>query len=181
MLRVLRQSWLKKLFSSATNRRQPTQSRAPRTGKLLLELLEDRCVPSAYTVSNTNYSGAGSLGAAITAAVNANDSAAVIGFDLVPNSTIGVSSTDVNPAAAQYGPTAFFINGVANTNITLDGTGAPGLIISGGGQGIRPFAVAAGNALTLENLTLAGGRALGANGSGSSAGGPGMGGAVYND
>src|SRR5262249_53868591 len=139
-----------------------------------------------YTVTNTNYSGAGSLGAAITAAVTANASAADIVFSLPANSTIQLNSGDVDPAAARYGATAFFIDGGSGTNITIDGSGAPGLVIDGG-NAVRPFVVAGGNALTLENLTLAHGNATGGHGvvgtdfGGGGGGGAGLGGGVYDD
>ena len=48
---------------------RPERTPPRRAGRLLLERLEDRLTPSSYTVSNTNYSGSGSLGAAITTAV----------------------------------------------------------------------------------------------------------------
>ncbi len=125
-------SRLKKLFHSSPGRRQPILSRAPRTRKPFLELLEDRCLLSNYTVTDTSYSDSNSLGAAIAAAVDANDSDAVITFRLPANSTptIQLGSLDVNPAAALYGPTAFFIGGGSGTTkITIDGSGAPGLVV----------------------------------------------------
>src|SRR5262249_8656461 len=148
---------------------------------------EDRCLLSTYTVSNTDYSGAGSLGAAITAAVTAHDPGADIVFSLPANSTIQLNSSNVNPAAAQsYGATAFFINGSSRTHIAIDGSGAPGLVIDGG-NAVRLFVVAGGNALTLENLTLAHGNATGGHGAdgtdfgGGGGGGAGLGGGVYDD
>src|SRR5271166_5432191 len=169
-------SRLKKLFHSSPGRREPILSRASRTRKPFLELLEDRWVPSAYTVSNTLYSGTGSLDAAIASAITSNDTAAMITFSVPANSTIQLDSSDVNTAAAKYGPTAFFIGGGSGTtNITIDGSGAPGLVIDGGsgsGSAVRLFTVASGDSLTLENLTLAHGKATGGAGAvGSGAGG----------
>ncbi len=135
---------LRTLFRSSPARRRPIPTRASRTRKHLLELLEDRCLLSTYSVTNTEYSGTGSLGAAITAAVAVHDSAAVITFSGVPaNSTIQLNSGDVSSAAAEFGPTAFFITG-SGTKITIEGSGAPGLVINGG-NAVRPFVVAGGD------------------------------------
>ena len=135
---------------------------------------------AAYSVTNTDYSGTGSLGAEIAAAVAANDSAAVITFSgVAADSTIQLSSSDVNSAAAADGPTAFFIDGNSGTNITINGSwAAPGLVIDGG-SAVRLFAVASGNALTLENLTLEHGNATGAAGAAGAVSGTGAGGGVY--
>ncbi len=173
---------LRTLFRSSPARRRPTPTRASRTRKHLLELLEDRCMLSTYSVTNTEYSGTGSLGAAITAAVAVHDPAAVITFSGVPaNATIQLNSGDVNSAAAEFGPTAFFITG-SGTKITIEGSGAPGLVINGG-NAVRPFVVAGGDSLTLENLTLADGSAKGGAGDstfgGGGGGGAGLGGAVF--
>ncbi len=180
-------SRLKKLFHSSPGRRQPILSRAPRTRKPFLELLEDRCLLSNYTVTDTSYSDSNSLGAAIAAAVDANDSDAVITFRLPANSTptIQLGSLDVNPAAALYGPTAFFIGGGSGTTkITIDGSGAPGLVIDGD-NAVRLFTVASGDSLTLDNLTLAHGNATGGGGGGggggAGGGAAGLGGAVLVD
>jgi hypothetical protein len=184
--RIALPTLLKKLFPSSSGRRRPIQNRKPHTCKLVLELLEDRCLPSTYSVTNTNYSGTGSLDLAIATAVAAHDSAAVITFSGLPaNATIQLNASTVNAAATpSYGPTAFFINGGSGTKITIDGSGAPGLVINGG-NAVSPFVVASGNALTLEYLTLAHGHATGGNGANGSnlggGGGAGLGGGVYDD
>ena len=72
-----------------------------------------------------------------------------------------------------------------DTNITIDGSGAPGLVINGGNV-LRPFAVASTATLTLENLTVEDGQATGGTGGlsrygGGGGGGAGLGGAVYVD
>jgi cysteine-rich repeat protein len=88
---------------------------------------------------------------------------------------------------ASYGPSAFRVT----TEITIAGpTGDDGISIAKAGTGaLRMFLVTAEGALTLQNLTLAGGRATGGaggqNDSNAGAGGPGgggagLGGAVYN-
>ncbi len=133
----------------------------------------------SYVVTNTSYSSIGSLGAAIGGAVIANDPSATITFSLPNNSTIQLDSSDFNSAAAEYGPTAYFINGKSGTSITIDGSGAPGLVIDGGNV-VRLFTVADGDSLSLENLTLQHGYAFGGAGSGAG-GGAGLGGAVFDD
>ncbi len=92
----------------------------------------------------------------------------------------------IDPSAANvYGDTAFVVTG----DITVDGAGASGLVISGNNM-LRPFAATSTASLTLEDLTVEEGKAQGfAGGAGSQSnvgggaggGGAGMGGAVYDD
>src|SRR5580704_13506087 len=92
-------------------------------------------VPAALAqivVSNTASSGAGSLAAAITAA-NASPGSTIT-FSLPANSTL----TLTGPLPA------------INANVTIDGSGAAGLTISGGNSS-RVFFVLGGNA-TIENI-----------------------------
>ena len=174
-------NWIKKLgenlcgTNSRRTRRLRTTSSRPR-----LEVLEDRVVPSTYAVTNTNYAGVGSLGAAITAAEAANDAQAVIVFNgIAANSTIQLTATDVS-SNANFGPTAFVVSGT-DVNITIYGGSAPGLTIDGG-NAVRLFAVSAGDSLTVSNLTLADGLAqggAGGNGNSGGGGGAGLGGAAF--
>src|SRR5581483_8866598 len=72
-------SFLKSLKSSpsvATIRRSPQRPRTPRLG---VEALDDRCLPSTFTVTNLLDSGTGSLRAAVAAA-NASPGADAIDF-----------------------------------------------------------------------------------------------------
>ena len=95
-----------------------------------------------------------------------------------------ITLTDVDPSVANvYGETAL----VADTDgsILIDGSAAPGLVISGG-NALRPFAVTNTAVLELTNLTLADGEAQGFAGAssergGGGGGGAGLGGAVFND
>ncbi len=146
----------------------------------LLHLLEDRRLLTSYVVSNTNYSGQYSLGAAITAADAAGGSSQIT-FNLPSNSTIALTGSDVS-SVVTFGPTGFVISG-ASTNITIDGSNAPGLTISGG-NAVRLFAVGSGETLVLENLTITDGKAQGGAGGstgtgGGGGGGAGLGGGVY--
>src|SRR5438105_4239592 len=81
-------SWFRRVLNgpSSTHRRP-----ARRYSRLAVEVLEDRRVPSLYTVSNTSDSGAGSLRQAILDA-NSNPGADTIAF------TIG--SATITPATA---------------------------------------------------------------------------------
>ena len=158
-------------------------SRTSRDFRFGLESLEDRLVLSSYTVTNTNYSGADSLGAAIAAAISSDDAHAQIDFVLPKDSTISLTASNKD-ASSTYGPTAYVISG-SGVNITIDGSGAPGLTIDGSGA-IRLFAVTGTAALTLDDLTVSGGLAQGFAGGvstngGEGGGGAGLGGAVYDD
>src|SRR5262249_49688396 len=118
-----------------------------RRGSLRLERLEDRWAPASFTVLNTSDSGPGSLRQAIADAA-ANAEADTITFDpSLAKQTIALTSNDANGA---FGPTGLVID---NDTITIDGSAAPGLDISGSGQR-RLFAVTPTAALTLENITL---------------------------
>jgi hypothetical protein len=163
--------------------RKADHSRTGCASRLGLERLEDRLVLSNYTVTNVNYSGTGSLGAAITAAINSDDSQAQIDFSVPNNSTIALTAADADPSTT-VGPTAYVISG-SGVAITIDGSGAPGLTIDGSGA-IRVFAVTATASLTLEGLTVSGGLAQGfdgggGGGGGAGGGGAGLGGAVYDE
>ena len=109
-----------------------------------------------------------------------NDTNAQITFNLPGSnqSTIALSSGNANAAATQFvgfGPTAFYINGNTGTSITINGAGS-GVTISGSDL-VRLFAVAPGDSLTLETLTLESGLAQGGPGGSSELGGGGGGGA----
>ncbi len=152
---------------------------------LELEALEGRLVLSTYTVTSPNDSGTGTLRQAILDA-EMDETADTIDFAAsLAGDTITLTSNDTTTA---YGPTALVIS---NGNITIDGSGAPLLQISGD-NARRIFAVSSSSTLTLENITLTGGLAQGGAGgsggvSGSSGagggggGGAGLGGAIFNE
>jgi hypothetical protein len=60
------QSWIRNVFARPVTR--PIRKPPHRGTRLVLEALEDRTVPSTFTVTNTNDSGAGSLRDAIAQA-----------------------------------------------------------------------------------------------------------------
>ena len=152
---------------------------------LELEVLEGRLVLSTYTVTSPNDSGTGTLRQAILDA-EMDETADTIDFAAsLAGDTITLTSNDTTTA---YGPTALVIS---TGNITIDGSGAPLLQISGD-NARRIFAVSSSSTLTLENITLTGGLAQGGAGgsggvSGSSGagggggGGAGLGGAIFNE
>ena len=171
----IQQSWPKRLFRMRDGLGRINRSRTGRDSRFGLEPLEERLVLSNYIVTNVNYSGTGSLGAAIAAAVTSDDSHAQIDFGLPANSTISVIGSDQD-ASSTYGPTAYVVSG-SGVNITIDGSGAPGLTINGSGA-IRVFAVTSTASLTLDDLTVSGGLAQGFAGGVSNNGGEGGGGGV---
>ncbi len=138
-----------------------------------------------YLVTTTAYSGSGSLSAAIASAVGIHDPMALITFSSnLAGRTIQLNSGDSN-VDNLYGPTAYVVNGGNGTHIVINAANAPGLVIDGG-NAVRLFAVATGNSLTLEDLTLRHGLAAGGQGGtavkgGGAAGGAGLGGAVLDD
>jgi Bacterial Ig-like domain (group 3)/IPT/TIG domain len=173
----------KRLFRMRDGLGKTNRSRTRHDCRFRLDTLEDRIVLSSYTVTNVNYSGTGSLGAAIAAAISSDDSNAQIDFSVPDNSTISLTGSDTD-ASSTYGPTAYVISG-SGVNITIDGSGSPGLTIDGSGA-IRVFGVTSTASLTLDDLTVSGGVAQGFAGGvsdngGEGGGGAGLGGAVYDD
>ncbi|HEY2909441.1 MAG TPA: hypothetical protein VGI99_04305, partial [Gemmataceae bacterium] len=156
---------------------------------LTLEFLEDRTTPSTITVTTLNDvvdgdvssvanlqatpgpDGVISLREAIDAA-ETDATADTINFD--PSLAGGtINLTNANNGA--FGPTSFEIA----TPITIDGSGQV-LSIDGEIGQFRFFAVAATGNLTLENLELTGGQAIGGGGFQGGGGAAGLGGAIFN-
>ncbi|MDR3622883.1 MAG: hypothetical protein P4L85_26250, partial [Paludisphaera borealis] len=141
-----------------------------RRRRLNIDLLEDRLAPAVFPVISALDAGPGTLRQAILDA-SGNAEADTIVFDpSLAGQTITLTSNSANSA---FGPTALTI---VNDDITIDGAAAPKLTISGN-DAHRIFAVGSGASLTLQNITLTGGRAQGGDG-GSGAPGPGGGGAA---
>lgn len=152
-----------RLFATRTGR--GSSRRQPRR-RLYLEPLEARVVPSTFTVVNTNDSGAGSLRQAVAdARLDTPGIVDTITFDSsLSGQTIHLTSDDTYTG---FGPTGLVID---NDLVTIDGSAAPGLVISGD-NARRVFGVAATGILTLQGVTVSNGFTNGATGTG--------GGAVY--
>src|SRR5262245_44011672 len=149
-----------------------------------LTQLESRTVPTVFTVTNTNDSGAGSLRQAVLDANSAAypDADSIV-FDagLVSGGDASISLTTFDPGldSAGAGPSAFVIT----SPITITGpSGENGITIqrSASAANFRLFHVRTGAALILEFLTLSGGKAQGFPGGGAAGASAGMGGAIFN-
>ncbi|MCQ4159243.1 hypothetical protein NON00_04815, partial [Roseomonas sp. GC11] len=123
-----------------------------------------QALATTYTVTQAADSGntatSGTLSWAISQA-NAN-----------PGSTITFSSSLANTTLVISAPLP-----IISSSVTIDGSGASGLTISGNNQN-RVFFVDGGT-VTVENLTIANGRATGGNGASGGGGGLGAGGAIF--
>src|SRR5262245_19327539 len=128
-------------FTMARPRRR-VSCRKPPACQLTVEPLEDRTVPSTFTVQNLNDSGPGSLRAAITSA-NAHPNADLIKFANGLAGTIHLAS--------QLSITE---------DLTINGPGASNVTVSGGDT-IRVFSISGGTTdVTLARLTIAHGQAV---------------------
>jgi len=167
-----------KLFFAPKTTKSAFKNRTHR--KLQLLSLEQRIVPATFTVSITGDSGAGSLRQAIidaNAAAGADTIVFAAGLTASAPATINLSTSGNSTA----GPSAFGIT----SEITITGpTGANGITLNNTFVNQRLFYVSAAGKLTLDSLTLSGGKAQGGNGGapGVAAGGgaAGLGGAIFN-
>jgi hypothetical protein len=184
--------WLRSLLESlksrppvATLRCSPRRPRTPRLG---VEALDDRIVPSLFTVTNLLDTGAGSLRAAVGAA-NANPGADDIDFAVTGTIALTSGELDITDSLTINGPGASALTVSGNHASRVFGiTGNPTVVIAdltvangwtygspGGGISV------AGGALTLDHVTLSGNSAVGEDRSDSlyDAGGNGLGGGLY--
>jgi hypothetical protein len=137
-----------RLFWSAKSRRSVPLAPRPFGGtapRLLVEALEDRTVPSTFTVSNLADSGVGSLREAVAAA-NATPGADLIRFAGAARAgTIGLTSGEL----------------AITDDLILDGPGAGRLTISGN-EASRVFSISGSETdVEIRDLTIANGRATG--------------------
>jgi hypothetical protein len=130
---------MSKLFWIRTRSPRPA-ARRKGSARLLLEPLEDRCVPATFPVTTANDAGAGSLRQAILDA-NATAGADTIVFDPAINGQVIVLATAL-PAVTDA--------------LTIAGPGSNGITISGN-NAVRIFQVNAGVTVTLSGLTLSNG------------------------
>src|SRR5262249_15184589 len=132
-------SWLRNLRSAValgpalgTHRRQRSlRATMHRPG---LEVLEDRCLPSTFTVLNLLDSGPDSLRAAVAAA-NASPGADTI--DCATTGTIGLTSGQLD----------------ITDSLTINGPGASTLTVSGN-YASRVFGIAGNPTVTIAGLTV---------------------------
>jgi parallel beta-helix repeat protein len=134
-------SWTHNLFARPVTR---TIRKAPQRSRLALEALEDRLVPSTFTVMNTADSGTGSLRDAISQA-NAAAGADTINFDS------GVFGSPQTIALT----TGYLALSDTTGATTITGPAA-GVTVNAGGHS-RVFYVAANVTASLSGLTLTGG------------------------
>ena len=135
-----------KSLTSTSTRRRPTRRRSP-ASRLYLEVLEDRHLLSTFSVLNFLDSGPGSLREAIT---NANGAP---GADLISFAP-----------AARDGTIALTGGQLSITDdLTIDGPGAGRLAVSGN-DASRVFQISSGVAVSIDDLTVTHGRAVGRGG-----------------
>ncbi|KAA5541856.1 hypothetical protein FYK55_16780 [Roseiconus nitratireducens] len=150
-------------YPARLTRKRARPKRRRRSASLRLETLEDRKLLAAYTVTNLDDSGDGSLRQAIIQA-NENPGADTIDFAASARGTIELASQLV-----------------ITDDVTITGPGTDGLVLSGNGQ-TRVLAVlpadvamapsmtpsleevASAPSVTLEKLSITGGRAVDAPG-----------------
>jgi hypothetical protein len=165
-------SWLRSQTSTRSRLRDAFQSRPPGRLRPRLEALEDRCLPSTFYAAT-----ASDLIADIKAA-NLQGGANTIVLTAPTTSPYAMSAVDNNTNG--YNMLPVIANGDNLTILTNNGSASPGFgdtIWSSQPVSLRVmhgrlFDVANGGSLTLENVTLAGGR--------QNQGGSVMGGAIYN-
>jgi fibronectin-binding autotransporter adhesin len=133
----------KRLFTSSAHRAPATQRVRPATSKPLLELLEDRTVPSVFTPTTfADGTGAGTLRNAIVQA-NSNGQ----------DNTIVLATGTYTLSAAAGGELA--LTGVNHAH-TIQSSGQT---IITAGNGSRVFELIGNVQVTLANLTITGGMA----------------------
>ena len=144
--------WFHTLFDSMKQRRSGTPvrrtPRRPPASRLRVEALEDRCLPSTFTVLNLLDNGPDSLRAAVVAA-NANPGADAI--DFATTGTIALTSGQLD----------------ITDSLTINGPGESALTVSG--QGVsRVFGIANNPTVAIAGLTVANGWTYGSPGGGIS-------------
>ncbi len=172
--------WFRSLFDSVISRRSRTLTRRhglnpmrrrAAGARLQVEALEDRCLPSTFTVLNLLDSGAGSLRAAVAAA-NTNPGPDTIDFATTGTMALTSGELDITDGLTINGPGASALTVSGNSVSRVFGiAGAPTVLIAdltvangwtsdSPGGGITM----AGGTLTLDHVTVSGNYAVGAPG-----------------
>ena len=141
--------WFRTLFDSMKQRRSGTPiRRTPRrlaASRLRVEALEDRSMPSTFTVLNLLDSGPDSLRAAVAAA-NANPGADAINFATTGIIALTSGQLDITDSLT--------INGPGVNALTVSGTGIVSRALPPTG---RVFGLAGNPTVLIANLTVANG------------------------
>lgn len=136
-------SWLRSARSrSMPSGRAESATNRPKSARLSVLPLEDRTVPSTFTVDTLADGGTGSLRAAIADA-NANPGADLIVFAHGLRGTVGLTSGEL---------------GITD-DLRIDGPGAELLAVSGSDVS-RVFTIAGGTTAEIDGLTVTHGRGL---------------------
>src|SRR5262245_45716587 len=157
--------WFRSLLTSLKSRPSVVTFRRsahrPRTPRLGVEALDDRCLPSTFTVTNLLDSGAGSLREAVSAS-NANPGADTIDFATTGTIALTSGELDLTDSVSINGPGegALTVSGTyasrvfgnaGDPTVTIAGlTVANGSWDSGGGLSM------AGGTVTLDHVTVTG-------------------------
>lgn len=136
-------TWLR---SSPSRFASACRAARPSTARLGFESLEDRTVPTTFTVNTLSDSGDGSLRAAVLAA-NANPGADVIAFEYGLRGTVALTSGELT----------------ITDGIEIKGPGATKLAVSGSDVS-RVFRIGGGVIVSIDGLTITHGRAIGQGG-----------------
>jgi hypothetical protein len=163
--------WLRSLLTSLKSRPSVATFRRSRracTPRLAVEVLDDRCLPSTFTVTNLLDSGAGSLRAAVVAA-NANPGADSIDFATTGTGTLTSGKLDITDSVTINGPGAGALTLTVSSNhlssvfdvaaSTIDVNIHDLTIANSGGSTIGNIDVGAiynAGTLTMSNCTLSG-------------------------
>ncbi len=145
---------------------------------LRFERLEDRSTPATFTVTSLADAGPGSLRAAVALA-EADTVLDTIVFDpSIRGGTVNLTTFDTGLDPTEFGPSAFIIT----TPVTILGTGET-ILRGATAPAFRLFSVQDNSGfgrLSLVDVELSGGLALGGDGFNGGGGAGGFGGAIFN-
>jgi fibronectin-binding autotransporter adhesin len=150
---MMRWSWFKILHLGKSQKPAPLGRQVNTREKFrpLLEALEERVLPSTFTVLNNNASGAGSLAGEISLALAGSGNIVNFSSSLSGGNTITLASAlQISPSSA--------------IQITIDDSAFHNVTVSGG-NATQLFNIGATGDVTIKGLTLEDGKAQGSSGS----------------